>query len=228
MNGGPVAAVADCARMHMRMRAHISRTLAAVGLISALFVALPGAASAQSGPASRFLKQRHDEVMRIIRRPAATDPLRQRRTQDVTRILSELLDYEQLSRRALGAHWETRTPEQRQRFVDLLRQLVERNYETNLQNLTDFEVAYTAEGAVADGTTVTTEARSTTERRRPPVEIVYSMRLDGTAWRVFDVNTDGVSLVRTYYTQFNRIITANGWDELIRRMEQRLAGGATE
>lgn len=194
----------------------------------ALVLALPAAGSAQEGPASRFLKQRHDEVNRIIRREASTDAERQRRSREITQILSELLDYQELSRRALGSHWESRTPEQRERFIGLLRQLVERNYEQNLQRIQEFEVRYSGEESIADGTVVRTEARSRTERRQPPVEIAYSMHLVGTAWRVFDVNTDGVSLVRNYYNQFNRIITQNGWDDLLRRMEQRLATPAGE
>lgn len=194
-----------------------------------LALALPAAGSAQEGgPASRFLKQRHDDVNRIIRRTAETDAERQRRSREITQILSELLDYQELSRRALGSHWESRTPEQRERFVGLLRQLVERNYEQNLQRIQEFEVRYSGEESIADGTVVRTEARSRTERRQPPVEIAYSMHLVGTAWRVFDVNTDGVSLVRNYNNQFNRIISQNGWDELIRRMEQRLAAPSTE
>ncbi|MDQ3036355.1 MAG: ABC transporter substrate-binding protein [Myxococcota bacterium] len=202
----------------------LSGALLALGLL----LAMPTGASAQEGSASRFLKQRHDDVSRIMRRAPTTDAERTRRSAEVTRILSELLDYQELSRRALGSHWDGRTPQQREQFVSLLRQLVERNYEANLERIQDYEVRYTTEDSIADGIVVRTEARSRTERRQPPVEIAYSMHQSGGAWRVFDVNTDGVSLVRNYHTQFNRIISQNGWDELISRMEQRLAAGASD
>jgi phospholipid transport system substrate-binding protein len=185
-------------------------------------------AGAQGGAATRYLRQRHDDVNRILRRDATTDAARTQRSADVTRILSDLLDYDELSRRALGAHWEARTPEQRARFVSLLRQLVERNYEQNLERVLEFEVSYVGEQATAEGTIVTTSAQSRAERRQPPVEIAYSMHVVGGSWRVYDVNTDGVSLVRNYQNQFNRIITQHNWDELIRRMEQRLADGAAQ
>lgn len=195
----------------------------------ALSLVLAGAAAAQAtGPATRFLRQRHDEVTRIMGRDAATPAARQQRSQEVTRILSELLDYQELSRRALGTHWESRTPQQREQFVGLLRQLVERNYEANLERIHDFDVQYTREDTSAGGTVVHTSARSRTERRQPPVEISYSMHLTGGQWRVFDVTTDGVSLVRNYNRQFNRIINQDGWDALITRMQERLAAGATE
>lgn len=183
----------------------------------------PTSAEAQSGPATRYVQQRNEEVLRLLRRDATTDAARAQRSQEVTRILSDLLDYQELSHRALANHWDGLTEAQRREFVDLLRQLVERNYQQNLEHVVDFDISYESERASADGTVVTTSARSRTERRQPPVEIAYTMHLQGSAWRVFDVVTDGVSLVRNYRNQFNRIITEHNFDELIRRMRDRLA-----
>lgn len=197
--------------------------------VPALLLGLPAQSSAQTqGPATRYVRQRHDEVTRIMRRSADTEAARSARSVEVTRILSDLLDYQELSRRALADHWESRTPAQREEFVGLLRQLVERNYEANLARIQDFEVEYTREESVSDGTVVHTEARSRTSRRSPPVEIHYSMHREGSSWRVFDVNTDGVSLVSNYRRQFNRIIASDGWDALIRRMRERLASGGSD
>lgn len=206
-----------------RMSLVLSLLLGLFAPLGAFTSVLSSGAEAQTtGPATRYLRQRNDDVIRILRRDATTDAARAQRSQDVTRILSDLLDYEELSRRALGPHWDQHTEAERREFVDLLRQLVERNYESNLERLLEFEVSYTGETTNADGTVVRTEARSRTERRQPPVEITYTLHLQGTSWRVFDVVTDGVSLVRNYRNQFNRIITESGWPELIRRMRDRL------
>jgi len=207
----------------MRRSGLVALVLTVLALAPLAILASP--AAAQTGPGTRYLRQRNDEVTRLLRREATTDAARAQRSQEVTRILSDLLDYEELSRRSLGTHWESHTEAQRREFVDLLRQLVERNYESNLERVLDFEISYTGETTSADGTVVRTEARSRTERRQPPVEITYTLHLQGSAWRVFDVVTDGVSLVRNYRNQFNRIITESGWDELIHRMRDRLARG---
>jgi phospholipid transport system substrate-binding protein len=195
-----------------------------VSLLSVL--ALPLAASAQSGAATRYLHGRHDRVAETMGRAATTDAQRATRDAEVTAILIDLLDYDELARRALGAHWAEHTPAEQQQFVGLLRQLVERNYRTNLEHILEFEVSYGAETTLPEGALVHTSARSASDRRQPAVEIDYSMHLVGDSWRVFDVNTDGVSLVRNYQQQFNRIITQHGWAGLITRMEQRLADGS--
>lgn len=204
----------------MRIRA-VSASLALLFVLAA-----PLLAHAQSGAATRYLHGRHDRVAELMRRAATTDAQRATRDGEVTSILSDLLDYDELGRRALGTHWTERTPAEQQQFVGLLRQLVERNYRTNLEHILEFEVAYGTETTLPDGSLVHTSARSREDRRQPAVEIEYSMHLVGEVWRVFDVNTDGVGMVRNYQQQFHRIITTDGWAGLITRMEQRLADGA--
>ncbi len=183
------------------------------------------AASAQDG-ARAYLEAQHEEVNRILRQPADNDAARARRTERLRGLLSGLLDYTELSRRALAAHWEERSEAERTQFVDLLRQLVERNYEGNLERILEFEVSYDRESRSGDLTVVHTTARSRTQRRQPPVAIEYAMRRVDGHWRVVDVSTDGVSMVDNYRSQFHRIIARDGWSELIARMQRRLEQGS--
>ena len=193
-------------------------------IVSALVLLATSPAFAQSSALSH-LERRHEAVNRILRTAAETEAARRRRSQRLTRLLNELLDYETLSARALSDHWESRSEEDRARFVEMLRQLVERNYEQNLERILDFEISYEDETQNEDETVVTTSARSRTQRRQPPVEIQYRLVEREGEWRVVDVTTDGVSMVENYRSQFNRIIQRDGWDELIERMERRLAAG---
>lgn len=178
------------------------------------------------GGASAYLEGRHEEVNRILRQPAANDAARARRTERLRTLLNGLLDYEELSRRALGQHWESQSEDERARFVDLLRRLVERNYEGNLERILDFEVIYERESRREGLTVVHTSARSRSQRRAPPVAIDYAMQQRDGVWRVVDVTTDGVSMVDNYRNQFNRIITRDGWSELVGRMQRRLEEGS--
>ena len=44
----------------------------------------------------------------------------------------------------------------------------------------------------------------------------------GKEWKVFDIFTDEVSLVKNYKRQFRRVIKEEGWSGLIGRMEKKL------
>jgi phospholipid transport system substrate-binding protein len=48
------------------------------------------------------------------------------------------------------------------------------------------------------------------------------MKKDAEGWRVWDVITDEVSLVKNYRTQFNKIITEQSYDALIKKMKSKL------
>src|SRR5262245_29516526 len=96
-------------------------------------------------------------------------------------------------------------------------------YLVNVQDILDFDVEYTSETDVTNGTIITTTARSRTERRAEPFEIAYSIHNIGENWHAFDVTTEGVSTVSTYRRQFHSIITEHGIDGLLERMRDRLA-----
>ena len=53
------------------------------------------------------------------------------------------------------------------------------------------------------------------------IPIEYRMRRRGEQWRVYDVVIEGVSLIASYRTQFNRIIRSSSFEELVRKMRSR-------
>ncbi|MEM1413676.1 MAG: ABC transporter substrate-binding protein [Myxococcota bacterium] len=196
------------------------RSLAPFALLLAMAVAAPAAAQGDPSAAQSFIQERTESVRAVLRRPA-----NDARAAALTEQLGGLLDYEELGRRALRDHWDVLQPAQREEFVSILRQLVERSYQQNLESTLEFRID--VEGAEARGSAVVvrTVARSTRNRRLEPVAIDYQVKPNGDEWRVFDIVTDGVSLVRNYRAQFNRILDREGWDGLMGRMRQRLAEG---
>lgn len=195
------------------------RTLACIALAAASLGGTVSAQPAASQPADaqRFLEQRHERVRAVLERPAG-----EARDTELGRLLGDLLDYEALSRAALSDHWEAQTPEQREEFTRLLRQLIERSYRANLQRTLSFDVRYERATVQGDGVRVETLARSRENRRAPAVEIDYQLERHGRAWKVVNLVTDGQDLVANYRTQFHRIIEREGWDGLMTRMRQRL------
>lgn len=182
-------------------------------------------AEAQQQDALEFLKAKHLRVEKILRasKGKGNDSKEHAELQEA---LNELLDYDELAKRSLERHWEERKPKERQQFVDLLRKLVQRNYEQNLNDTLDYNIRYHDARKEADGVVVRATAKSKEKSRAPTVTIEYTMHPIGSGWKVLDVNTDGVSLVRNYRSQFARIIRKHGWNELIRRMQARLETNA--
>lgn len=194
-------------------------------VFSLVSLAVGATASAQApAEAQRFLQERNATVMRLMERPASAT-----RDTELTRMLGELLDYEELSRRALARHWEERSAAERAEFVAILKQLVERSYRSNLQRTLRYEVRYESAEARGADVLVQTEARNRQNRRAPAVSIDYLvMQRDG-AWRIVDITVDdGMSMVDNYRNQFERILRREGWEGLMTRMRGRLTEEAAE
>lgn len=205
---------------------------AVMGVAVAIALAIPGTSFAQSrGGPRTFVEARHTAVNRLLQVNApAGSPQATQRDGQVTRILNTMLDLDELSRRALEPYWAERTATEKQEFTGLLRQLIERNYRQNLNQSLAWGVTYEPEQIDdTQGTAVVrTVARSRTDARAAPVTIEYRLHRRGANdWVVYDIVTNGSSLVQTYHDSYTRIIRERGFAELMNRLRTRVRSPAT-
>ena len=177
-----------------------------------------GLTVAETAKAEAFIKGKHNRVRAVLRKPDTP-----RRAEELTELLGEFLDYQRLARLSLADEWNKHSKKELDKFVSLLRQLVERQYQRNMESTLEYKVSWVGTEPLDAGVKVKSSARSTKKRRQPPITIDYSMSRDGDEWKVYDIFTDDVSLVRNYKRQFRRVIKDEGWNGLIGRMEKKLA-----
>jgi phospholipid transport system substrate-binding protein len=192
-------------------------------LLVALFVvALGPRAVAADGAPTATVRQANRTLTELLRKKAAPGSDEEKAlAKEVTQKLAGFLDVDELGRRALKDHWEKLSAEQRQEFSKLLRELVEANYLKALRSQLEYEVAYLGEAPKDSGVSVATEVRSQKNGRKQTISIDYVLHKDQSAWRVFDLVTDGVGLVQNYRAQFNKIIAKEGVNGLLERMRKK-------
>ena len=194
----------------MRYR-HVVRRVAAV---LALLVT-GGASGALAGPATDRLKPEIDRVLATLEDPALKGAGKAGERRQVIRSVTDgVFDWTEMARRALGKHWAGRTPAEQQEFVALFRDLLERAYVTKIETYTGEPIAYVGESVDGDQATVRTKI---TTKQNQEVPIDYRML----RWRVYDVLVEGVSLVGNYRTQFDGIIKASSYEELVKKLKAR-------
>jgi phospholipid transport system substrate-binding protein len=189
-----------------------------------LFLAGTGTASAANPPtATEAIRSANSKVRELLsaHNEAGSDAARKAASR-ITHELRDLFDIGDLAKRALVDHWQEMTPAQRTTLVDTLRLIVERNYIAQLRSNLNYDIDYQGESQDGDDILVKTVIKA--ERSGRPVEIPVDYRLHPTAagYRVYDVVTDEVSILKNYRSQFNRIIGKEGVDGLIRRMKAKL------
>ena len=180
-------------------------------------VATGGLTAAQTAQAEAFIKTKHNKVRAVLRKPDTP-----KRAEELTDLLGEFLDYQRLAELSLDKEWDKRSKKELDQFVGLLRALVERQYQRNMESTLDYKVKWVGNEPIEEGVKVKSSARSVKKKRQPPITIDYSMSPAGKEWKVFDIFTDDVSLVKNYKRQFRRVITDEGWKGLIERMEKKL------
>ena len=203
----------------------IMKKLAALALV----LVVPSLAMAASGLGPMAtLKQKNGDVDKLLRQKVEKgSPAEQKQKDDIKKMAAALLDYDELGKRSLAQHWTKLNPLQQKEFISTLRELIERNYVKQLRSNLDYQVQYKGEQVEGEDATVNTIVKVKSQGKNSDAEIVYKMRKipigAGPEWRVWDVITDEVSLVRNYRTQFNKIITEQGYDALIKKMKKKLA-----
>ena len=128
-------------------------------------------------------------------------------------VYKEMFDQVELARLSLGNNWNKLTEAQRQEFVGLFQQVLEKAYADKILAYTDEKILYDREVPISKNR-VGVQTRVVTKSKEIPIIYRVVQESDGT-WKVYDVVVENVSLVMNYRSQFNDILSKN-------KPEQRL------
>jgi phospholipid transport system substrate-binding protein len=137
---------------------------------------------------------------------------------EIRRIARDLFDFEEVTRRTLSRHWAARTQDERNEFVALFTEMLERAYISRVEAYAGENITYI--GEAIDASYATVRSKITTDRRSE-LTLDYRLHLRDGRWRVYDLQLDGVSFVSTYRSQFDRIIQAESYSALLERMRKK-------
>lgn len=185
-------------------------------LVGMLVAISPTAARAQSP--TEQIRQQVDQILRTLQDPAFRTRSASDRHAAIRGVADQIFDWTEMSRRALGPHWQQRTPAQREEFVPLFTDVLERAYVSKIESYQGERIQYRGETVDGDHAVVRTTIE-TPKGQSIPVD--YRMLRSANGWKVYDVEIANVSLVANYRTQFNDVIRRASYDELIRRLRAR-------
>ena len=190
-----------------------------VALACTVLVALLGGRDATAGAPTEQLRSQVDKVLKLLDDSAlkAPDKAKERRTA-VRKVADDIFDFAETAKRSLGRHWAARTPEEREEFVKLFGDLLERSYISKIELYGGEKIQYV--GDKIEGDTAVVQSKLLT-KTGSEVPIEYRMLRKGERWLVYDVVIEGVSLVANYRTQFNKIIQTSSFQDLVKKMKTR-------
>ncbi len=169
------------------------------------------------------IRQTVDAILDILTNEALKAPERaEERRAKLRQAVLQRFGFEEMARRSLGRHWRKVSREQRQEFISLFSDLLERSYINKIEAYTGDkqQIRYTKEKIDKDGYAI---VRSEIVNKRDlNMEIEYRLVKRQADWEVYDVVIEEVSLVSNYRTQFNKIILEESYEALVKKMKLKL------
>jgi len=163
------------------------------------------------------VKKTVDEVVHIV----ASKELKKnepKRRQAIKKSISAIFDYGEMAKRSLGKHWNQRSAAEKKQFVELFAALLENSYAGKIESYNNEKIVYQKE--TLDGDYGEVKSKVVTQKR-DEYALDYRLQKENGRWMVYDVVIEGVSLTSNYRTQFNRIITVNGYPELVKKLQAK-------
>ena len=189
------------------------------GLILAGLLLLSAVHQSWAGPPTEQLRAYVDQVINILEDPTPKGETKatERRT-PLRRVANEAFDFTEISKRSLACHWQGRTPQEREEFVELFENLLEHTYFPKIERYSGENVQFVREEQDGDFATVSTKI---TTKQRQEVPVDYRMLRRGDRWLVYDVVVEGISLISNYRTQFSKIIQTSSYQELVKKLKTK-------
>jgi phospholipid transport system substrate-binding protein len=131
--------------------------------------------------------------------------------------IARRFDYREMSKRALASHWTGLSDDEREEFVNLFKGFLSDRYAGKIEGYSGEKVHYLGERLEGQFAEVRTKLVS----NKVEIPMDYRLIKKDRHWYAYDIIADGVSLVKNYRSQFDKIIVSESYEELTKRLRNR-------
>ncbi|TAN83546.1 MAG: ABC transporter substrate-binding protein [Gallionella sp.] len=194
--------------------------------IVAGFLCMIGVAQAEITAPDALISTTVQEVLTIVKQDKDIQAGNQKKILELVdaKVLPHF-DFTRMTQLAVGKHWRTATPEQKQALVTEFRNLLVRTYTKAFTVYRDQTVDVKPFKMAADAAEVTIKT-TINKPGSPPIPVDYEMMKKADGWKAFDVTIEGVSMVTSYRGTFSSEIQEKGIDGLIKTLSNKNASAA--
>ncbi len=180
-------------------------------------VALAAAPQGSESP-TEAVRGTVNQVLNILEDPVLKAPAKLKaRRRMLEEVIATRFDYAEMSKRALSVYWAPLTEAQRAEFVEVFRSFLSDRYTEKIEEYSGEQVRYLSvrtEGTYA-------EVRTALQSGKATIPMDYRLFLQEGRWYAYDIIIDGISLVRNYRSQFQKIIRESSYQELVKKLRER-------
>ena len=198
-------------------------------VISLLFFAFFAASAVAAAGPTDTLKPALDRLTAVLSDASLKgDAHKTERRAKIMNTIKEVFNFREMSRRVLGPTWNEIGAAEQDNFTTQMTKLLENVYIGQLEGYSGEQIQYVGERVQGERAQVSTQI----EYQGKAVPLSYIMNNSDGRWMVYDINIEGVSLIRNYMEQFRSILNKDKYPGLIKMIEEKnreyAAGGGTK
>jgi len=165
--------------------------------------------------AEEIVKSKLDAVFAVLQKK---DLDQQMKKKEVNEIVTPMFDFELMAKLTLGKkNWPNLSQEKKEKFTQLYINLLRTSYLDKLALYTDEKVIFEPPAQVKNKVHIPTQLISKDRK----TSILYKLYKLSDDWKVYDLEIQGVSIIRSYKSQFDEILQNGTIDDLLLKMEKR-------
>jgi len=164
------------------------------------------------------LKPVLDELISVLADDSIKGPENADKRQDaIMAVIRQGFDFQEMSKRVLGRTWREIDDQEKVRFTELMTEFLKNVYIGKLESYSGQTVEFTGEVVKGDRAQVSTNIMNEGVK----IPVYYIMNKADARWMVYDINIEGVSLVRNYQEQFKSILRTEKYEGLVKVLEEK-------
>ena len=179
-----------------------------------LIITVPPAIAANRPTAEELLKENLTAIFVILNKQSLSPDAKKN---EIERIVNPMFDFSLMAKLTLGRkYWPGLSTDQRERFTELFIERLRNSYLDRLTLYTDEKVQYEPAIAVKKKVQIPTYLVSKDDK----ISILYKFYDSSSGWRIYDLEVQGVSIIRSYRSQFHEILRSGSFDDLLAKLEK--------
>jgi len=166
--------------------------------------------------AEEILKTKLEVVISVLQKKQLEIEAKKKQ---IVEIVTPIFDFSLMAKLTLGRKfWPGLAKEEKERFTELF---VKRLKESYLEKLfrytyTDEKIVYNAPIQVKKKIHIPTKLISKDNK----ISMLYKLYKSKQDWKIYDIEIEGVSIITTYRSQFEQVLSKGTIDDLLKKLEE--------
>jgi phospholipid transport system substrate-binding protein len=171
------------------------------------------AAADDKSEIDNLLKTNLDAVFTVLQKK---DLDQQAKNKEIVDIVTPMFDFDLMARLSLGKkHWPGLSQDKKERFTELFINRLKASYLNNFNLYTDEKIFYEPSVQAEKKIHIPTYLVSKDKK----ISILYKFYKAERNWKIYDLEIQGVSIIRSYRSQFSSVLESGSIDDLLLKLE---------